>query len=226
MAKFSVIISTLNEENYIGKTIGNLLSFKKKPEIIIIDGGSNDETINIVKKFNLKIIHSKKGRGEQLNKGGKNANGEILVFLHADTRLPENAFELIEKYFENPETKIALFKLGFDSDNILLNFYTRFTSVDSVFTSFGDQAIIIRKEFYYKLGGFPDQPIFEDVELLRKARKITRVIKLPAAVITSARRFNKQGIIKTQLKNVYYFALYFMGVKPDKLYKQYFKLEK
>lgn len=222
MTLYSIIIPTLNEEENIGKVLQHLNLFNEDIEIIIADGGSTDNTINIAESFNIKICKSPPGKGIQLNEGTKYANGKILIYLHADTFLPQNAFNLIKDYFTKDEVKIATFALNFDSNKLLMKLYSRFTKFDSMFTTFGDQAIVVKKDFLKSAGGFPQIKIFEDVEFFRVVRRKTKIYKLPAVVVTSSRRFYKKGIISTQLLNIYFFILYLLKVHPDKIYKKYF----
>jgi len=172
---------------------------------------------------NVKVCKSKKGKGIQLNNGVGCANGKVLIFLHADTFLPANAFSLINEYFVVCKINIATFKMKFDKESYLMNIYSWFTKFDSIFTTFGDQAIVIQRDFFGELDGFPDLTIFEDVELCRKARKKTKIYKLPAFVITSARRFEKRGILKTQLLNGLYILQFLVGIDPNNIYKKYFQ---
>lgn len=227
MIKYSIIIPTLNEEFYIIKNINKLL-FYKNIEIIIADGGSSDKTIDIVKEKNVKIIYSLPGRGIQLNGGANEANGEIICFLHADTFLPLNAFNLLDKFFENSNNNICRFKLGFDVEHFLLDKYKSFSKFDSIFTRFGDMFIAVRKDFYINIGGFPNKTIFEDVEFLRKASKFEKVKIIDAEVVSSARTFIKYGIIKQQLFNGYSMIKYLIGfrkfIKENKYYKRNSKL--
>ncbi|MBU2491956.1 MAG: TIGR04283 family arsenosugar biosynthesis glycosyltransferase [Bacteroidetes bacterium] len=222
MPLYSVIIPTLNEEENLELLLNHLRSFDEDIEIIISDGGSRDNTIKIAESFNVKICRSSPGKGLQLNEGTKYAEGKTLIYLHADTFLPQNSFILINDFFCNSHNKIATFKLSFDTENFLMKLYCRATKFDTIFTTFGDQAIVIEKEFLKSLGGFPNIKLFEDVELFRNARKVAPIYKFPAAVITSGRRFYKKGIILTQLFNIYYFTLYLMKVNPDKIYEKYF----
>ena len=222
MSKFSIIIPTLNEEENLSELLFHLNSYNEEIGIIISNGGSTDKTLEIAQSFNVKICNSEKGKGQQLNEGTKNAEGNILIYLHADTFLPENAFTLIKELFQKEEVKIATFKLSFDSNNFWMKLYCYFTKYDSMFTTFGDQAIVVKKDFLETIGGFPNIKIFEDVEFFRKVRKHTKVYKLPASVITSGRRFYKKGIILTQLLNAYFFILYLLKASPDKIYKKYF----
>jgi hypothetical protein len=113
--------------------------------------------------------------------------------------------------------------MKFDKESFLMDIYSWFTKFDSIFTTFGDQVIVIRRDFFNELNGFPKLTIFEDVELLRRARKKTKVYKLPSCVTTSARRFEMRGTLKTQLLNGLYILQYLAGKDPDNIYKKYFR---
>jgi len=158
-----------------------------------------------------------------MNRAAKISNGEILIFLHANTFLPDDTFNLINKLFLTERIDIATFKMKFDSENLLMKIYSWFTKFDSIFTTFGDQVIVVRRSYFNKLGGIPNLLIFEDVEFFRKIRKTKTICKLPSFVITSARRFKKRGILKTQLLNGFYLLGYLVGINPDKIYRKYFK---
>jgi rSAM/selenodomain-associated transferase 1/rSAM/selenodomain-associated transferase 2 len=211
--KYSVIIPTLNEELFIAKNVELIRNANPEAEIIAADGGSDDETLTIAADKNVKIINCTKGRGIQLNDGAQSADGEILIFLHADTFLPQNAFELFEKYFEKEENKICRFKLGFDIENSLLNIYSRFSKYDSVLTRFGDMCIAVRKNFYYNLGGYPNWNYFEDVEFLKNASKQTKIFTFPQNVVSSARTFTKYGLINQQIANGNSMLKYILGFR-------------
>jgi len=223
MHKYSIIIPSLNEEKFLPAVLINIKKFTEEIEIILSDGGSTDNTIKIAEELNVKVCSSKKGKGVQMNRAAESSNGEVLIFLHADTFLPDDAFYLINKFFFTRKIDIATFKMKFDSENILMKIYSWFTKIDSIFTTFGDQVIVVRRSFFDELGKFPNLPIFEDVEFFRKARKSKTIYKLPSFVTTSARRFEKKGILKTQLLNGIYILGYLVGINPDKIYRKYFK---
>ena len=218
---FSIIIPTLNEHAWVKKTILHTRSLNSTVEIIVADGGSSDGTVKIARNLGAKLIESDCGRGNQCNCGASLASGRILIFLHADTLLPANAFNLLSQYFQDERIQIGTFRLAFDQPNPLLRAYCFFTRFDSIFTRFGDQCIVVRKSFFETLGRFPNWPLFEDVHLLRNARKCTKVVSFPATVETSARRFLKVGIVKTQLINGWLILQYLLGVSPTKLVMQY-----
>lgn len=219
--KFTIIIPTLNEAKFIQTTIQRIRDLNESAQIIVADGESSDKTVQLCQKAKVQVVFSKRGRGSQCNAGAKKASGDILLFLHADTLLPENAFELLFNYFSNKQINIGTFRLSFDSPNPMLRFYCTFTKFDSMFTTFGDQCIVVRKSFFNEIGGFPDWPLFEDVHLLRLARHRTKIISFPSKVITSARRFKARGIIKTQLVNGFLLLLYLFGVSPALLANWY-----
>lgn len=221
--KFSVIVITYNEEEKIGDVINSILDASKGHdcEIILSDGGSCDNTLLIAHESGIRSVKSEPCRGIQCNNGAENSSGDILVFLHGDTIFPEEGFDVLANDFKNPDCKIGTLKMGFDEPHFLLKFYTFFTSFDSIFTSFGDQCIAVRKSYFYEIGRFPNWQLFEDVHFLRTARKQTKIHSFNSKVITSARRFKKNGIIKQQLRNASYILLYLAGISSKKLSELY-----
>ena len=218
---FSIIIPTLNEAAWIETTVEWVKKFAPAGEIIIVDGGSTDDTVPLAHRAGVRVVESGRGRGIQRNSGAKQASGDLLLFLHADTLLPVGGLELVSNLFDDQAVEIGTFRLAFDENSWVLRFYAAFTRLDSVFTRFGDQCIVVRRTFFEELGGFPDWPLFEDVHLLRLARRRTRVISFPATVTTSARRFTRKGMIRTQLINGWLMMQYLCGVSPAKLAAEY-----
>lgn len=210
--KYSFIIPTLNEELYLNDVIDSIKSFEDY-EIIIVDGGSSDKTIEIAQQHNVNIVNSVIGRGTQLNNGAFKANGDILCFLHSDTTLPKNAFELVNSFFSENANKICRFKLGFDIDHWLLNRYKNFSKFNSIFTRFGDMFIAVRKDFFLELGGFPNWKTFEDVDFLKRATSKAKIGVLGNEVISSARTFIKYGFVNQQIYNGYLMVKYLLGLR-------------
>ncbi len=214
---FTVIIPTLNEEKNIRKCIRSIRLADANAEIIVVDGGSVDATRDIVVEEDTSLCTSVRGRGMQLNRGAASARGEILIFLHADTLMSPNAFDVFRRIFSNPNVEIGTCRLQFDTKHPLLRFYSFCARLDSVFTTFGDQCIVVRRSFFEGMGGFPDWPLFEDVALLQSARRRSRIYSLPTTVFTSARAFVRNGIVRQQLRNAGLLARYLMGVSPHRL---------
>lgn len=221
--RFSVIIPTLNEADVIQEQVGRVLALEPGTEVIVADGGSEDATVSLATAAGASMVRCGRGRGIQLNAGAARAMGDVLLFLHADTQLPANAFHLLRGRFAGGEVQIGTFRLAFDEDHWLFAVYAFFSRFDSVLTTFGDQCIVVRHSFFEALGGFPEWPLFEDVALLQKARRRTRVHCFPAAVVTSARRFEGGGVVRQSLRNGWYVLRYFLGASPWDLAASYEK---
>lgn len=219
--RFTVVIPALNEEAIIGEQVGRVLALEPGVDVIVADGGSDDATVALAKRAGATVVSAAPGRGSQLNAGAAQATGDVLLFLHADTRLPDNAFDILCGRFAGEGVQIGTFRLAFDRDHWLFAVYTFFSRFDSVFTTFGDQCIVTRRSFFERLGGFPEWPLFEDVALLQKARRRTRIVSFPAAVVTSARRFEREGIVRQSLRNGWYVLQYLRGASPWDLAARY-----
>jgi rSAM/selenodomain-associated transferase 2 len=221
MSYLSVIVPTLNEETHIGACITALRASDPSIQIIVADGGSRDQTVAQAIAVGATVVSAPRGRGPQCNAGAAAANGELLLFLHADTSLPAGAYGLLRDTFANPRVAIAKFRLSFDTRHPILDLVARVMWVDSRFSSYGDQGIVIRRDLFHALGGFPEWPLFEDVRLFELARARTRVHVLPAAVVTSARRFQANGALKQLLFDVMLWIAYVAGVSPFAIAARY-----
>ncbi|MGA7305025.1 MAG: TIGR04283 family arsenosugar biosynthesis glycosyltransferase, partial [Rhodothermales bacterium] len=188
---------------------------------VVCDGGSTDETIDIA-RCRARIVSTSSGRAHQMNTGAHNATGEILVFLHADTALPDGGLESIREAFKSPRVAGGCFRLCFDEENVLLRFYSWGTSVIKWSRLvFGDRTIFVRRSVFEQVGGFPDQPLFEDMEFFRAVRKTGPVAYLSPGVVTSSRRFSQHGYFRQQLRNLGLWLLYLLGVPAGRLQRFY-----
>ncbi|CAN5352471.1 TIGR04283 family arsenosugar biosynthesis glycosyltransferase [soil metagenome] len=223
----SIIIPTFNEEKQIPLLMNNLLSQNSECEIIIVDGGSTDLTLSkcLIYK-NVKIISSEKGRANQMNKGAEAAKGEILLFLHADTLLPENGIEAIEEAMKDTSYIGGSFFMKFDKDSLPLRFYSSFTKINNSYFTYGDQGIFVRKNIFKEIDGYKITPILEDFEIQKRLRKKGKFIKLPLAVTTSSRRFVQVGEFKQQIINIALLGAYELGVSPQNIKKYYSDLSR
>lgn len=208
---YSVIIPALNEDTRIGETIDAVRAARNDVEIIVVDGGSTDGTKDLVRGRGVLLLESRCGRGVQCNHGAELATGRILLFLHADTRVPVEAFTVLDGAFEDPGISVGTFKMKFDYEHWFLRASGWFTRFDSILTTFGDQGIVVRKGFFHSLGGFPNWKAFEDVRFFQTARKQTSIISFQATVTTSARRFVQNGIIRQQLRNLWHVFCFLLG---------------
>jgi rSAM/selenodomain-associated transferase 2 len=218
---FSVIVPVLNEAEHITDCIAAIRAIDPSVEIIVADGGSRDATVELAAAAGALVCRAPRGRGPQCHAGATRAGGDMLLFLHADTQLPTDAFERLRRLFGNSQVQVAKFRLWFDSRNWLLDLAAICMWVDTFMTSYGDQCIALRRDFYYRIGGFPSWPLFEDVRLFEKARRRNRVRVVPARVITSARRFRKHGAIRQLLHDFWLLGRYLAGVSPRQIAASY-----
>ena len=221
---FSIIIPVLHESEIINALIQHLqrLESTYNFEIIVVDGSIQKDTITAITDQGVITLVSAQGRGRQMNIGAAVAHGEILIFLHADTQIPKNALQLIQKVFAQPGCDGGAFTLDIDSKNPILKMIALLSSIRSQLMRipYGDQVIFLRKTYFEHIGGYTDIPLLEDVELMQRIKKSGGKIRiLPDKVVTSARRWNEQGIAYTTLLNILILVLYFCRFPPSKLQK-------
>jgi rSAM/selenodomain-associated transferase 2 len=227
MERISVIIPVLNEVKNIRVAIDSIFP-SENTEVIVVDGGSSDGTIEVVKDLGIMLLYSTAGRAQQMNLGAENATGDILVFLHADTRLPLGYDDLIRTTLgdvcRSDKLPIAgAFALEIDDRSRHFRWVEWGVKYRSRFLKmpYGDQAIFLSAKVFDEIGGFPDLPIMEDFELMRRLQKLGPVAIIEQPVITSARRWLQQGIFKTTLINQLMILGYLMGVDLDRLVRLY-----
>jgi rSAM/selenodomain-associated transferase 2 len=222
----SIIIPVLNEQSQINEVIEhvNAQDFDGGYEIIVVDGDQHSETLKAVEDQNAICLTRAKGRGRQMNAGAAGARGDILLFLHADTRLPAGALKKIVCVLENKDYVAGAFDLSIDSDRWFLKYIAARASLRSRLNRipYGDQAIFIRKNYFDEIGGFKDIPLMEDIDLMRRIKKAGgRIHIFRDKVVTSARRWEAEGALFTTLRNRIVVLLYYLGVSPHKLAKFY-----
>lgn len=200
--KITIIIPTLNEEKYIIQTIRSAQS-SQHVEILVVDGGSTDKTIEKAIKAGARVIHSSKGRAKQLNCGAQQAKAEFILFLHADTKLPSAYAETVQSTLNNKKYIAGAFKLSLSSKKRGLNFIMTVANWRSQILQFpyGDQALFMKSTFFKEMNGFAEIPIMEDFELVCRLRKKGKIKLSPKSVTSSARRWEKKGLIATTLIN-------------------------
>lgn len=219
----SVIIPTYNESEIIARTmdIVQANSVGWVTEFIVVDGGSTDDTVDIVKKYGVDIyVSNNPGRAHQMNEGAKMAKGEILYFLHADT-FPPVGFDQMILDARRHGYHAGAFRLRFNKSKPLLNFYSWFSRFNWKICRGGDRSLFVNKELFENLDGFPETPIMEDYEFSSKLSKLVEFVVLPKEVITSARKYEKYGLLKLQLVFGWIQLLHTIGVSKERLYNIY-----
>lgn len=198
----SVIIPTLNEAAELPSLL-ETLSPSGTLEVIVADGGSQDDTRAIAQQYGATVVHSAAGRARQMNAGAAAAMGKTLLFLHADTRLPQKFPHLVQQTLAQPGVALGAFDLSIDGTLPGLRWVERGVRWRSRWFSlpYGDQALFLRTDTFWQLGGFPEVPILEDLKLVRKAQTLGKVAIAPAVVSTSARRWEALGVWQTTLIN-------------------------
>lgn len=220
----SIIIPALNEESSINNLLKQLQPYRKQGhEVIVVDGGSNDNTISVSGLLADKVIQSEPGRAVQMNNGAAQANGDVLWFLHADTIIFQQTLDEIQFYLKDIDKQWGRFNVKLSGSHILFRVIEKMINLRSCLSSIatGDQGIFVKRKIFEQLGGYTSLPLMEDIDLSKKLKKISRPVCVKHALITSSRRWEKYGILKTVLLMWRLRFLYWIGVSADKLALQY-----
>jgi len=218
----SIIIPVLNEAHSIGATVEALKEMRARIEVIVVDGGSRDGTLDILRAARVRVIESAGGRGFQMHAGACAARGEALWFLHADTRPPVDAIQRIAEALRDREVVGGNFRVRFDGGTAAARFLTwLYPRLRKLGLCYGDSGIFVRREVYQRTGGFKPFPIFEDLDLVRQLRRAGRMAQAQATVVTSSRRFEGRSFALTFARWSTLQALYWLGVDPRRLGRMY-----
>ncbi len=217
----SIIVPTLNEATTMLDLVESLGRMRGELEVIVCDGGSSDATVEIARRFGLKVIVAPPGRGGQMNAGADLARGDTLLFLHADTRLPENGLALVAEALADEKVcggNFSLIFAGGTREARLLTFIYPLLRLGGM--CYGDSAIFIRRDVFERLRGYRDYPIFEDCDLYRRMLRVGKFVRLKACATTSSRRFEGK-FIRTFALWSFIQVLYWLGVTPNLLNRLY-----
>lgn len=224
----SIIIPVYNEEAVIKEALGGINRLEGSFEVIIVDGGSGDKTLQVINDEDIKhaaigLVRSPRGRAKQMNYGASLAENDTLLFLHADSILPPNAVALVESALKDEGCIGGGFSLAIDEQAIIYRLIALFSNLRVRLFGhfFGDQAVFMRKEVFWRLGGFREIELMEDMDLSQRAKKIGKMIQLPDKVKSSARRWKWGGVWRTIWLMQKIKLMYFMGVEPGRLKKMY-----
>jgi rSAM/selenodomain-associated transferase 2 len=223
-SKISIIIPVFNEAEEIARTLSGLQPFRAKGhEVIVVDGGSRDETPGLSQPLSDQVIHSRRGRSCQMNDGARVATGDVFLFLHADTHLPDEADMLIVERLERDKKGWGHFHVRLSGRHPLLrlvgclmNWRSRLTGIAT-----GDQAMFVCRELFEKAGGFPAVDLMEDIAMSKALKKHGWPLCLKGPVKTSSRRWEKNGILRTVFLMWHLRLLYFLGLSPERLARIY-----
>ena len=218
----SVIIPTLDEASHLGATLSRLQG-GSEIETIVVDAGSTDETKRIARDHGAKVLDAPRGRARQMNAAAAVATGRILLFLHADTRLPEGFDGHVRRTLAGAGVIAGVFRLRIEGAGRTLRFMQRVANFRARYLHmpYGDQAIFVRSDVFHWLGRFPELPIMEDYELVRRLRRRGRIHVAEACAATSARRWQTLGPWRTWWINQMVVLGYRLGVSPKRLARWY-----
>lgn len=221
--RISVVIPTLNEAAHLPRTLASL---GRSPalETIVIDGGSADGTLAVARAHGVDhAITAPRGRAAQLNAGAALATGDVLLFLHADTALDAGALDQLRTAMAEPRTVGGAFRMRIDSHRLALRIVAAVTNLRAHWLKlpYGDQGIFVRRPLFEALGGYRDLPIMEDYDLVRRLCRRGRLVILPAAATTSARRWQAHGVARTTLTHWSAMTLYRLGVPAAQVRRFY-----
>ncbi len=220
--KVSIIVPTLNEARVLNETLTQIQQLSPH-ELIVSDGSSNDGTLDMASHFTKHTVSGPAGRAIQMNAGARIATGEILLFLHADSRMESASYEKMVLAMQNSEKIGGAFALCIDSDKWPLRLITLLANMRSRFLgmAYGDQAFFVRNPVFQQMNGFSELPICEDMDFFKRLRKQGPVMLLKERVLTSPRRWMKEGIWFTTLRNILIATLFELGFPPRILTKWY-----
>ena len=225
MSKISIIIPTINEANNLPLLLSDLSIIKKEGEIIIVDCGSEDKTIDLANIYGAKLFKSKeKNRGLQLNMGANNSSGEWLIFLHADTRLTHDWFRKINSVLNRNKNYIYYFKFKINNKKIIYRVLEILVNFRSQYFKkpYGDQGLIIHRTTYFKNNGYKKIPLMEDVDFInRLSKKDLKQLNLP--IFTSSRKWERTNIFLQALKNWNFRRRWSKGESAKSIYSEYYK---
>ena len=222
MSRVSVVIPALNEAANIRRTLRAVRSASPL-EVILVDGGSGDDTVHLAREEGAIVLRSPSGRARQMNAGAAHARGTVLLFLHADTFLPVGWDGVVHEVMNRPRVSAGAFRLCIEGDFVgkgIVEWGARLRS-RWLQKPYGDQGIFVRRSLFEELGGFADLPIMEDYELTSRLRRRGRIVTAKEAAMTSGRRWRKLGVFRTTLINGLVVFGYRCGVPAGRLARLY-----
>jgi rSAM/selenodomain-associated transferase 2 len=219
----SVIVPALDEERGIAELFGDLRRLTVPHEVIVVDGGSRDATPALAREAGAQVVSSRAGRGAQLRLGARIARAPLLFFVHADVRLEPASVRRLDALARTPAREALAFRLRIDAERYAFRVVERTANVRSRWLKmpYGDQGLIVRRECYEAAGGYPGYPLMEDVALVRTLRRVCGVGLLPEEIRVSARRWERDGIVRRTAHNWLLVTRFLLGADPATLVRGY-----
>lgn len=221
----SLVIPTLNEEQNLQRLLPELFALTPRPEIVVSDGGSNDNTAAVARQLGAHLVYGARGRGPQLNLGADSASGKVLLFLHADSRLPAESYrQFLHTLQDCPEMDGGAFRFSLaDSSGFWPRLYENGVRCRNrlFHLPYGDQGFFLRRNSWNGQTRFAPWPLMEDVEWWERLRRTHCLRILPWPLVTSARRFEQRGYFRSALRNIRTLIRYKRGTPPAHLAKEY-----
>ena len=220
----SIVIPALNEAAAITRTLQRLQAMRGRGhEVIVVDGGSGDDTVARAEPLADRILHSERGRAAQMNAGAAAAMGDIVWFLHADTLAPDNGDLHVLAALADPTSLWGRFSVRLSGRHLLFRFIEAMMNLRSCLSGIatGDQGIFVRRGTFTAVGGYPRQPLMEDIALSRRLRRLGRPRCLRSRLVTSSRRWGQRGVVRTVMLMWRLRFLYMLGADPARLARQY-----
>mgnify|MGYP002713254024 CR=1 FL=1 len=222
--RLSVVLPVLNEAGCLADTLACLQPLRQRGhQVILADGGSDDDSVRIATPLVDDVLTGPAGRGRQMNQGAGRADGDVLLFLHADTRVPAHVDRVILTALGSC-SGWGRFDIGLSGSHPLLRLVELSMNLRSRLTRIatGDQGLFVSRDLFERCGGFSEQPLMEDIDLSRALKRLSRPLCLPQRLVTSSRRWEQRGMLRTVMLMWYLRAAYFLGVPAERLARRYY----
>lgn len=222
--RLGVVIPTLDEEETLPHLLADLTALEVPVEVMVADGGSRDHTLEVARRRGARVIQGERGRGCQMNAGARAIDTPWILFLHADSRLPLQTAEALGQWLDSPPTcQAGHFSFRLDQDGFWWSLIERGQRVREKLTglAYGDQGLVLSRAVFEEVNGIPEIPLMEDVEIVRRLRRNGGLDRIAAPLITSARRYQREGPVRSWVRNVVLLFLYSVGVSPGALSRWY-----
>ena len=223
MPSVGVVIPTLNEAHHLPALLKDIDKIDLPREVIVVDGGSHDDTPTLARKAGARVMTSRRGRAFQMNAGAQEIEASWLCFLHADIRIPRAARRDLANVVGDPAADAAVWRLAIDQPGWWYRTVEWGAWVRDRLAGlpYGDQGLLIRRTLFERLGGFPEYPVLEDVALVRTVRRHARLKRLSSSLVVSPRRWTSEGGYRTWVRNTAVVGAYFLGASPHRLARWY-----